>query len=399
MPKRKNNKIHKTFSSSDEDEEEPTRRKFKSVRPVSLEDTPLKVQPKLIPPEEEETENENNPENATPKTDPNATPISNSDKHQKSTNSENPVAQKVKKERIMFKHGNYLQYYGYRNKGMDKFTEPRLDALEYKKAEFFTGKDVLDIGCNSGHVTLLIAQKYAPRKIVGCDIDDKLIKLARKNIANYLPKDVDEATGEEIKPPASFLACHAQCDECFWRRKFISDYFCSIPIIFDTQSTYHHTVPHGPIDPPAIHCYNPDGTFPNNVLFFSGDYVPKNDLQVTEQTPEYDTIIGFSLTKWIHINNKDEGLLRFFQRVYNALRTDGYFIVEPQTWSSYLKKKMKLGVKLKENINSLKLRPDQFESILMKNIGFRKVWKIEPKVSESNEFNNFGKRTVLVFKK
>lgn len=364
MPKRKNNKIHKTFSSSDEDEEEPTRRKFKSVRPVSLEDTPLKVQPKLIPPEEEEeTENENNPENATPKTDPNATPISNSDKHQKSTNSENPVAQKVKKERIMFKHGNYLQYYGYRNKGMDKFTEPRLDALEYKKAEFFTGKDVLDIGCNSGHVTLLIAQKYAPRKIVGCDIDDKLIKLARKNIANYLPKDVDEATGEEIKPPASFLACH------------------------------------GPIDPPAIHCYNPDGTFPNNVLFFSGDYVPKNDIQVTEQTPEYDTIIGFSLTKWIHINNKDEGLLRFFQRVYNALRTDGYFIVEPQTWSSYLKKKMKLGVKLKENINSLKLRPDQFESILMKNIGFRKVWKIEPKVSESNEFNNFGKRTVLVFKK
>jgi len=178
-----------------------------------------------------------------------------------------------------------------------------------------------------------------------------------------LPKDLDEATGEEIKPPASFLACH------------------------------------GPIDPPAIHCYNPDGTFPNNVLFFSGDYVPKNDLQVTEQTPEYDTIIGFSLTKWIHINNKDEGLLRFFQRVYNALRTDGYFIVEPQTWSSYLKKKMKLGVKLKENINSLKLRPDQFESILMKNIGFRKVWKIEPNVSESNEFNNFGKRTVLVFKK
>lgn len=48
-----------------------------------------------------------------------------------------------------------------------------------------TDKDVLDIGCNSGQLTLLIARDYEPRKIVGIDIDDSLIRIARKNIRHY----------------------------------------------------------------------------------------------------------------------------------------------------------------------------------------------------------------------
>ena len=46
-------------------------------------------------------------------------------------------------------------------------------------------KDVLDIGCNAGHLTLLVARDYEPRKIVGIDIDDNLIRMARNNVRHY----------------------------------------------------------------------------------------------------------------------------------------------------------------------------------------------------------------------
>ena len=42
--------------------------------------------------------------------------------------------------------------------------------------------DVLDIGCNTGHLTLLVARDLKPRKIVGVDIDEHLISLAQRNI-------------------------------------------------------------------------------------------------------------------------------------------------------------------------------------------------------------------------
>jgi len=46
-------------------------------------------------------------------------------------------------------------------------------------------KDVLDVGCNVGHLTLLIARDFEPRKIVGVDIDEELIKVARTNVRHY----------------------------------------------------------------------------------------------------------------------------------------------------------------------------------------------------------------------
>jgi len=48
-----------------------------------------------------------------------------------------------------------------------------------------TEKDVLDVGCNVGHFTLLIARDFSPRKIVGIDIDGSLIECARKNVRHY----------------------------------------------------------------------------------------------------------------------------------------------------------------------------------------------------------------------
>ena len=37
-----------------------------------------------------------------------------------------------------------------------------------------------------GHMTITLGRKYDPAKIVGLDIDRKLVEIARKNIRHYM---------------------------------------------------------------------------------------------------------------------------------------------------------------------------------------------------------------------
>ncbi len=64
-----------------------------------------------------------------------------------------------------------------------------------------------------------------------------------------------------------------------------------------------------------------------------------NDTLLAGVKEEFDVILALSVTKWIHINWGDDGLKRFFKRVYGNLRPNGVFILEPQPLPSYLKKK------------------------------------------------------------
>ncbi|KAM1501096.1 hypothetical protein ACFXTO_026626 [Malus domestica] len=57
-----------------------------------------------------------------------------------------------KKRKEIFPYGNYKSYYGYRI-GQEMEEDARL--MVFKK-EWFEGKDCLDIGCNSGIMTIQI---------------------------------------------------------------------------------------------------------------------------------------------------------------------------------------------------------------------------------------------------
>ena len=83
---------------------------------------------------------------------------------------------------------------------------------------------------------------------------------------------------------------------------------------------------------------------------FQGNYVLESDELLELQKEEYDTIMALSVTKWVHFNWGDAGLKRFFKRVYKQLRPGGRFILEPQPWSSY-KKKKKLTVSHYKQLN------------------------------------------------
>ncbi|XP_074597026.1 7SK snRNA methylphosphate capping enzyme-like [Brevipalpus obovatus] len=103
-----------------------------------------------------------------------------------------------------FQFGNYNRYYGYRNQNMAP--DPRLKCF---KSEWFEDQDILDIGCNVGHVTLAIARDFNPNMITGIDLDENLIKAANRNIRHYVTSiqrfsrkkiDLGDRTESVMKP-------------------------------------------------------------------------------------------------------------------------------------------------------------------------------------------------------
>ncbi|KAK7094034.1 hypothetical protein V1264_007709 [Littorina saxatilis] len=248
----------------------------------------------------------------------------------------------------VFKYGNYYRYYGYRTPEMESDFR-----LRYFKMDWFEGKDVLDIGCNSGHVTLAIAQLFHPQKIVGMDIDPNLIRVARQNIKSY---QTLANQNETKKYPVS-----------------MSEY--------------------GPIEPlPAL--TNPSNYFPKNIMFMQGNYVLDRDEQLNYVKQEYDTILALSITKWIHLNTGDEGLKRAFARMFQQLRPGGRLILEPQAWVSYRRRK-KLTETIYKNYNSIKLRPEEFSDYLLNQVGFCKREVIGVPAHPSKGFQ----RQLLLFTK
>jgi len=112
-----------------------------------------------------------------------------------------------KKNREKFQCGNYVAYYGYRN--IDMVNDPRLQLLS---KELFEGKDVLDIGCNAGIVTIAVASTCFPKMILGIDVDQRLIGLAKRNVRRYLDKDsYPSCLKNAFGPIAANLLPSAEC--------------------------------------------------------------------------------------------------------------------------------------------------------------------------------------------
>ncbi|GFS25065.1 7SK snRNA methylphosphate capping enzyme [Elysia marginata] len=249
-------------------------------------------------------------------------------------------------EKPKFTQGNYNRYYGYRNVG--GVEDPRLPYFDLK---WFKGKDVLDVGCNAGHLTLALADQFQPHKILGMDIDGKLIQAARQNIRHILSQ----------------------------RRKDSAKYPRALEMT------------RGPLE--AHPLMGSSDQFPNNVLFLQGNYVPGSEEVLNLQKEEYDTILALSITKWIHLNNGDNGLKLFFRKIFRQLRPGGKLVLEPQPWSTY-RKRAKLTPEMFSNYQSIKLKPEGFKHYLL-SIGFVKCEVIGVPVTKAKGF----RRPLLLFTK
>lgn len=113
------------------------------------------------------------------------------------------------------------------------------------RRDLFESKDILDIGCNIGHITLSIARDFGAKSVVGLDIDKNLISVARKNVKHYVISDET--------PPRNVDENHTNIQRNI--KKSSEFYPISMPISY------------GPIDIPGFKDKKAGKGFPNNVSF------------------------------------------------------------------------------------------------------------------------------------
>ncbi|KYN35975.1 7SK snRNA methylphosphate capping enzyme [Trachymyrmex septentrionalis] len=237
-----------------------------------------------------------------------------------------------------YQYGNYNRYYGYRNPHHE--VDPRLKMFVQRK-ELFLQKDILDIGCNIGHITLSVARDFGAKSVTGIDIDRTLINIARKNVKHYVNCVQSPASNEDNDKRDSSDA---------------SFFPMSMPISY------------GPVDIPGF-TKNKHKGFPYNVIFVQGNYVLENDSLLCAEQTQFDTILCLSITKWIHLNFGDAGLKQAFKRMHAQLRPGGVLVLEPQGWASYTKKK-NLTERIYKNYHNIEFRPHNFTQYLLSTIGF-----------------------------
>ncbi|XP_051517015.1 7SK snRNA methylphosphate capping enzyme-like [Myxocyprinus asiaticus] len=280
------------------------------------------------------------------------------------------ITQHQRRPQRKFQYGDYSHYYSYRTPALS--VDPRLAVF---RPEWFRGKKVLDVGCNTGRITLAIARHWSPNHILGVDIDDALVRTARQNLRHFLSElcgqQSDGTQPGESARQTEDAAVAGEGSEVRGRGELGLTPLMHLQLEWVqglSRFPLSFTRCRGPIATPPIMPHVP-GLFPSNVSFLKGNYVPDSDAAVMSQCEEYDVIMCLSLTKWVHLNFGDAGVQRLFQRIYRHLLPGGVLILEPQPWSSYARRK-RLTEVTHRNYNSIRLKPDQFSSFLTADVGF-----------------------------
>ena len=210
--------------------------------------------------------------------------------------------------------GNHQRYYGYRPRVQG--AEPRrADArLRFLDATWWNNKKAKDVGCNDGTFSLEIARRFEPRMLLGVDADAGLVRAATALVARR---------AREVDPEA--LLAKTEVKKGIARK--------------------------GPLP------------FPHNCFF------ENEDVTTGGGDHSFDVISAFSVTKWIHLNHGDAGLLKFFRGVYESLKPGGRFVLEPQQWKSYQNRR-RASEQIKATFKSIQVKPADFPRVLVDDVGF-----------------------------
>ncbi|KAH6817125.1 S-adenosyl-L-methionine-dependent methyltransferases superfamily protein [Perilla frutescens var. frutescens] len=265
-----------------------------------------------------------------------------------------PSKKRNRKEIAIF--GNYRHYYGYRV-GQDMDEDPRLKVM---KKEWFEGKDCLDIGCNSGLVTISIAKKFGCQSILGVDIDGARIEDAnwtlRKTVRTNTHKMTSKSPGADTKLGIDFEKSTTKSPD---------EGTSGSPLLLEKDLL-------------------------KIVSFEKGNFVQNWHPPANKY---YHAILCLSVSKWIHLNWGDDGLITLFSRVWSLLQPGGVFILEPQPWSSYSKNRL-VSETANANYKNIQIPPEDFQDVLLDKIGFRSVEDITSSLSVSKSGFN---RPILAF--
>ncbi|XP_042483076.1 probable RNA methyltransferase At5g51130 isoform X1 [Macadamia integrifolia] len=249
---------------------------------------------------------------------------------------------KKRKRKAIAIFGNYRNYYGYRTRDLEE--DPRLMLL---KKEWFEGKDCLDIGCNQGLITISIAKKFFCQSICGIDIDSHLVESAYWNLRRIAKMD------------------KVSCGSSKANRSKLSEVVNGLEHSI-TESLNVETVN-------LVRYLNPSQ---EPKLFDVVSFRKENFVSSWHNCSEaYDTILCLSVTKWVHLNWGDDGLITLFAKIWRLLRPGGILLLEAQNWKSY-KSNYRVSEIATFNFHNILLPPSVFQDILLDKIGFRTVENI-----------------------
>eukprot|EP00933_Yihiella_yeosuensis_P002969 TRINITY_DN10521_c0_g9_i1.p1 TRINITY_DN10521_c0_g9~~TRINITY_DN10521_c0_g9_i1.p1 ORF type:complete len:495 (-),score=99.51 TRINITY_DN10521_c0_g9_i1:150-1634(-) len=318
---------------------------------------------------------------------------------------EGPV---LRHNKAIYSFGNYDMYYSKRH---DRCAEidPRIEALlQHLGNDAFVGKSVLDMGCNSGFLTFLVAALGA-RNVEGVDIDLMLISKALKRLRRLrrtgcttLPEmelpaasasagvnagDAGDSDAATAIDPISLDEATADDRTTFPRSCVLNHGIIpyqdkplkagSLPKIDEAQVSAKTSS-----DIPKDSGARTDGDkrqgdkldFPYNLEFRTENILVS---EVEEKRGcQYDILLCLKLSKWVHLHWGDDGLKLLLHKCFRMLRPGGMLVLEAQEWSSYQSSKH-LTPHMKQNRTLLRLRPQDLGSYLVREVGFKRCATVD----------------------
>ncbi|KAK8592430.1 hypothetical protein V6N13_063008 [Hibiscus sabdariffa] len=339
-----------------------------------------------------------------------------------------------KKMKNVSPYGNYKHYYGYRiGPGAEKEEDPRIKVF---KKEWFEGKDCLDIGCNSGIITIQI--EYGVDKVNGLSSlsavapkSDELSRFCLPGSKGGGPRCLNKGIYDcesiwchglqrehigRLEPMTSMnigsrvFSCHCSSavavepkkyncesilgididsgliEEAFWYlRKIVkmesdgkkNTNDSNVKVVQDVNGSEESATKSSSAGADNGSRHNSSG---ERNLSDIVSFQQENFVRSRLPDKQYDTILCLSVTKWIHLNWGDDGLITAFSKIWRLLRPGGVFILEPQPWNSY-EKNRKVSETTASNYHDIKYRPDFFREMLLDKIGFRRVEDLTSELS------------------
>ncbi|GAB4839063.1 hypothetical protein Ancab_028592 [Ancistrocladus abbreviatus] len=258
---------------------------------------------------------------------------------------ENAQALKKAKRKLkeVYPFGNYRNYYGYRV-GQDMEEDPRFTVF---KKEWFEAK------------------KFRCRTILGIDIDHDRIEDAEWSLKKFVKKKARNGHSDaQVKVVEGVNGI---------------EYAESTSLTKDQRGNKN------------------DGSTQERSLLDIVSFRCENFVESWRPLPleHYDTIVCLSVTKWVHLNWGDEGLIRLFAKMWRLLHPGGILVLEPQPWKSYCSKRL-VTETAAVNFQKITCYPKYFQEILLDKIGFRSVENAASRIPGTKTGFN---RPVLVFRK
>ena len=310
-------------------------------------ESPKKVETSSFPTKEEEFEN-----------------LKKSEQYWNKINGENIKEILTKDKKFIF--GNFTIYYYKRY--LDSLKEKEVN-LALFNPDWFKKKRCLDIGCNVGTLTLLVALNFSPSYIEGIDIDYRLvasaIKTSNEILKNQIFNDIIQKSEKNEKEKPNSLDSFIIKSESEKQTNELINQIKSLPKSFQLNLKNDYS-----ISKTQNAMSNKSNNLVKNQVFFKQEnYVGelKTDIEADNL---FDTIICLNTSKWIHLNYGDIGMKVLFNNVYQQLRKGGIFLFEPQNFDSY-KKRIKLSKEIHANYNNIKFLPNTFIDYLQSVYNFK----------------------------